>query len=160
MKPTPFSETVRTALIEEGKGRFTAVHKHGVYVTIPGDFFGTHIDGRIRAQYADIVGMTLYPEVEMAIQLDLHYGCAAIPVDNNLDASHEDSTIKNMIELSDVVPAYVRGVIERLRPLAANPPKLEQLMGNIIPANHRGLTKIKNAFLRENARKLIERYCK
>src|SRR3989338_6102899 len=153
MKPSPFSEAVRTALIEEGNLHFQQVHKHGVYVTIPGDFFGTPIEGRTRAQYAEIVGMTLFPEVEMAIQLDLHYGCAAIPVDNNLDASHEDSTIRNMTELSEVVPAFVSGAIKRLRPLAADPPKLEQLMGNIIPADERGLARIQNEFLRENARR-------
>lgn len=153
----PFSEGLRRILVDKGDGRiFPDIHDTGVYVTIPGDRFGTVAEGKRRAQYADVVGMTLSPEASMAMQLGLHYACAAFVVDMNTDANHEGETLRVMQELEPTVQAYVRALIPPAKEFARNPPKLEQLAGNLIPGNFK---RIENTYLRRFARELVEKYC-
>lgn len=159
--PRPaFSKELRELLLDEArKGNyFKDVHDHGTYVAIPGDRFGTSAEGRRRAQYADIVGMTLCPEAALALQLDLHYACAAFPVDVDTDANHEGQTLAVMQRLSadDKVPAYITHVVERALELSL-PERLLQLEGNLIPGKIEG---IENEYLRTVAQELIEKYCK
>lgn len=160
MRPSPFSSEVRKVLIEQGTHFFQKVHDTGVYVTIPGDDFGTKIEGRIRAQYAEVVGMTLFPEETIARQLGMHYAVAALPVDVNEDANHERATLRIMHELGLVVQPFVAAAVAELQAFAQSLPPLEQLIGNIIPVNPDQLSLIKNRYLRQTAQELREKYCK
>ncbi len=158
--PRPaFSPLVRGILIEEARtGKyFKYVHDRGTYVTIPGDRFGTTAEGKRRATYADIVGMTVCPEAAMAMQLGMHYACAAFPVDVDTDANHEGQTLAVMQRLStpDKVPAYIARVVENARTLEL-PDRLPQLRGNIIPGNSDW---IENNYLRKVAIDLTAKYC-
>lgn len=153
----PFSEELRRIVRREGEGLFPYVHNEAVYVTIPGDRFGTVTEGKIRSQYADVVGMTLSPEAAMALSLGMHYACVAFPVDENLDANHEGGTLKVMGELSEVVPTYVSRLVEKAVPFAKQVGPLEQLVGNIIPGK---LDTLKNKYLRDIAQELIHTYCR
>lgn len=154
----PFSEGLRRILIDEGGDVFSFLRAYdtNVYVTIPGDRFGTFAEGNRRSRYADVVGMTLSPEASMAMQLGLHYACAAFVVDVNIDANHDGGTLKVMKELEPAVQAYVRALIPPAKEFARDPLKLEQLAGNLIPGK---LERIENQFLREIARELVEKYC-
>ena len=162
--PIPaFSEKLREILYNcanEGNVgyKFNGIHFGGTCVVIPGDRFGTKAEGRVRAQYAETVGMTICPSASMAMQLGMHYAVAAFPVDKNLDASHEHGTLEVMGRLSAIerVPAYIANVVERAREFTENPDVLPQLMGNIIPGD---TSRIKNIFLREIAEELLEVYC-
>lgn len=156
--PNPaFSEGLRRILFSESFGLFPSVHQIAVYVTIPGDRFGTVAEGKKRAGYADIVGMTLCPEAAMAMQLDMHYACAAFPVDMNTDANHKGKTLRVMEEMEPAVQAYVHRLIQPAKAFARDPPKLEQLAGNLIPGK---IERIENQFLREIAQGLVEKYCR
>ena len=159
--PRPaFSEQLRAILIEKATEEiyFRQVHHDGRYVTIPGDRFGTTAEGKKRAGYADIVGMTICPEASMAMQLDLHYAVAAFVVDNDTDASHENGTLEVMQRLSasERVPMFITRVVERAQTLEL-PSRLPQLDGNIIPGDIR---KIENQYLRKAAEELIAKYCR
>ena len=156
-----FSEEVRRILInvgEDGFGKFDKVVRNATYVCISGDSFGTAAEGKIRAQYADIVGMTACPEASMAQQLGLHYAIAAFPVDHDSDANHEGGTLAIMQKLSehDRVPAYVNEVLEAAKRIAANAPRLNQLVGNVIPGN---ALAIENKYLRAIAEDIMRDYC-
>ncbi len=157
--PRPaFSPSLRGILIScarEMAELFEEVHEEAVYVTIPGDRFGTAAEGRKRAEYADIVGMTACPEAAMAVQLNLHYALAAFPVDIDSDANHEGKTVEVMRTLSspEKVPAYVDRVIERALKLPSTP--LSQLKGNIIPGD---VDLIENPLLRKAACELLQMY--
>ncbi len=161
--PRPaFSEGLRKILLEEGTNRayFTAVCRGDeAYVTIPGDRFGTEAEGKKRAEYADIVGMTACPEASMAMQLNMHYAIAAFVVDNDADASHEHGTLEVMKRLSEPnrVPAYIVAVIERAKEFAETAGPLPNLRGNIIPGD---TLRIRNPNLGEIADELVQTYCK
>jgi len=160
--PRPaFSPELRHILIEEAKkGRyFRKVVEQGTYICIPGDRFGTTAEGKKRAKYAHIVGMTACPEAALAIQAGLHYAVAAFPVDYDLDANHEGQTLQVMGRLSQPnrVPAYIERVIERAKIFAADTPLLPQLKGNIIPIKN--VHQIENENLRAIAQELMEKYC-
>lgn len=160
--PNPsFSQKVRgiligEATIDEPTG-FSALEK-GVYVTIPGDRFGTAAEGSKRAAYADVVGMTLCPEASMAMQLGLHYACAALVVDVNLDANHEGGTLQVMGELGPAVQRYVKQLIPPAREFARDPPRLDQLVGNIIPGKMARAPGYCPA-LGRIAEELVKKYC-
>ena len=159
--PRPaFSPSLREILLgcaKEMKDQFPEIHEEAVYVTIPGDRFGTAAEGKKRALYAHVVGMTGCPEAAMAVQLNLHYALVAFPVDVDSDANHEGQTLEVMRRLSssEKVPAYVDRVIKRV--LKLEPTLLPQLKGNIIPGD---LNLIENVVLRQAASELIEMYCR
>lgn len=164
--PRPaFSKEVREALLKCGAdylrsvsdepGHFVCLHE-GVYVTIPGDPFGTDAEGKKRSAYADIVGETGCPEASMAMQAGLHYAVAAFPVDMDRDANHEGGTLKIMGEMSRFVPSYISDVVNELREFAQDPPIVKNLVGNIIPGD---TNRIRNHHLKDIADKLIETYC-
>lgn len=132
------------------------IHEKGVYVTIPGDRFGTTAEGAVRKQYADIVGMTCCPEASIALQLGLHYALAAFPVDKDNDANHEGGTLEVMKMMSrpHKVPALLEMTIEATDTSTLESPT--QLRGNIIPGD---TSRISNPHLRSIADGLINTYC-
>ena len=158
----PFSEGLREIIyrcaIRTDYG-FGGVINGGTYVTIPGDNFGTRAEGLKRRQYATIVGMTANPELDMALQLGLHYAIVAFPVDKDLDANHTHGTLKVMHELSqpNMVPAYMTAVVQEARTFAESPGQLPQLKGNIIPCKNPEI--IGNEYLRRFAIELMRDYC-
>ncbi len=158
--PNPaFSEGLRRILFSESFGLFPSVHQTAVYVTIPGDRFGTRAEGRMRSQYADIVGMTLSPEASMAMQLGMHYACAAFPVDRNTDANHEGETVRIMHEMGPAVQRYVHALLPPAKEFARDPPKLAQLLGNIIPGKMERVPGYCPA-LGRIAEELVQKYCR
>ena len=159
-----FSEGLRELLIKAGRdlvgedeNRFHCLHEAGTYVCIPGDDFGTKAEGYRRAREgADIVGMTLCPEARMAIQLDLPYACVALPVDLDLDANHERSTLRVMGELGPVVQEYIRRLVPPARAFAEQEHRLPQLEGGIIAQR---FDRILNPYLHQFAHELQAKYC-
>jgi len=144
-------------LVGEGENRFHCLHRSGTYVCIPGDRFGTQAEGYVRAQQgADVVGMTLCPEASMAIQLDLPYACVALPVDLDLDANHERSTLRVMGELGPVVQEYIRRLVPPARAFAEQEHRLPQLEGGIIAQR---FDRILNPYLHQFAHELQAKYC-
>ncbi|MBI3032026.1 MTAP family purine nucleoside phosphorylase [Candidatus Woesearchaeota archaeon] len=160
--PNPaFSPELREILLKTAgeKRYFEEVKPTGTYVCIPGDRFGTRAEGIRRLYHGKIVGMTICPEASMAMQLGLHYACAAIVVDNNFDANHEGGTLKVMEELSapDKMPAYVTEAVKKACEYAKTAQSIPQLRGNIIPDD---LNRIRNPHLRAIASDLVKVYCK
>ncbi len=169
--PRPaFSEGLRRILIDTARqgnyfGRTFMVkniRSKGTYVVIPGPRFGTKAEGNIRAKYAHIVGMTVCPEVNLAMELGMQYACAAFVVDRDFNAKHEQ-TLRIMGRLSEPhrVPAYLAALIQHLKEYAQSPSPLTQLQGNIIPCSAETIeVRISNPILRQAARELMETYCK
>lgn len=158
----PFSPQVRSILLSSAKSiedHVEAVVNGGVYVCIPGDRFGTAAEGRKRAKYADIVGMTVCPEACMAQQLGIHYAAVACVVDADADANHSGKTVAMMKAFSDpkVLPEMLEIAVKKAKRLAANPPLFHKrvLHGNIISGS---LDRISNDILSERAELIIKRY--
>lgn len=155
--PRPaFSEELQRICYREASHFKLKAHLGGTYVAIPGDRFGTTAEGRKRANYADIVGMTVCPEASLALQLGLYYVALAFVVDLDTDANHQSKTLETMKKLSVVVPDYLNRVIKAAELFASNPPLLPQLKGNIIADD---INRIENPVLRGIAKELISNYC-
>ncbi|MFH1440034.1 MAG: hypothetical protein ABIG89_05685 [Candidatus Woesearchaeota archaeon] len=152
-----FSEGLRKILIDcakESDDCFEEVHEQGTYVCIPGDSFGTEGEHNKRKQYADIVGMTIFPEA-LAFLFGMPYASAAFVVDLDKDASHEHGTRAIMRKMSEPhrVPAYMQRVINKTRIFVSNLDNIKkdisiQLVGNIIDYCPE---KIENKYLRHIA---------
>ena len=79
----PFCEHLRKYLIETGRGLGITVHDRGTYICIEGPRFSTRAESRVWKDVfkADIIGMTLVPEVNLACEAQLCYATLAMVTD-------------------------------------------------------------------------------
>jgi len=79
----PFCEHLRRILIETGRSLGITVHDKGIYICIEGPRFSTRAESRIWKEVfkADIIGMTLVPEVNLACEAQLCYATLAMVTD-------------------------------------------------------------------------------
>lgn len=137
-KPTPFYQELSDILHNvalEYEDKFNGVRKGKVYVSIPGDNFGTVAEGRKRKNDgAHIVGMTIAQESIIALQLDLPYAAVAFPVDYDINANHVNQTLKwfKFYSEKERIPDYLTSVVEKLRDFRPKP-QYEKISGNLIP---------------------------
>ncbi len=86
----PFCEHLRKYLIETAKELGYRVHGKGTYICIEGPRFSTRAESRIWRDVfkADIIGMTLVPEVNLACEAQLCYATLALVTDYDVWAEH------------------------------------------------------------------------
>lgn len=86
----PFCECLRKRLIDAAQRAGATVHARGTYVCIEGPRFSTRAESRIWRDVfkADIVGMTLVPEVNLACEAQLCYATLAMVTDYDVWAEH------------------------------------------------------------------------
>ncbi|BEP18165.1 S-methyl-5'-thioadenosine phosphorylase [Pyrofollis japonicus] len=79
----PFCEHLRKLIIETGKQLGYTIHEKGTYICIEGPRFSTRAESRIWKEVfrADIIGMTLVPEVNLACEAQLCYATLALVTD-------------------------------------------------------------------------------
>ena len=79
----PFCEDLRGRLVEAARGLGYPVHDRGTYVCIEGPRFSTRAESRVWKEVfkADIIGMTLVPEVNLACEAQLCYATLAMVTD-------------------------------------------------------------------------------
>ena len=79
----PFCEQLRRLLIDTAKRLGYPVHEQGTYICIEGPRFSTKAESRIWKEVfkADIIGMTLVPEVNLACEAQLCYATLALVTD-------------------------------------------------------------------------------
>ena len=86
----PFCEDLRARLIETTKSLGYPVHDRGTYVCIEGPRFSTRAESRVWKEVfkADIIGMTLVPEVNLACEAEMCYATLAMVTDYDVWADH------------------------------------------------------------------------
>ncbi len=79
----PFCEDLRLKLVEATRSLGYPVHEKGTYVCIEGPRFSTRAESRVWKEVfgADIIGMTLVPEVNLACEAELCYATLAMVTD-------------------------------------------------------------------------------
>ncbi len=77
----PFCPELRDIFVSEAKDMGWRVHDVGTYICIEGPRFSTRAESRMFRQYADIIGMTLVPEVNLARELAMCYVTLATVTD-------------------------------------------------------------------------------
>lgn len=79
----PFCEQLRQEIITVGKELGFRIHERGTYICIEGPRFSTRAESRIWKDVfkADIIGMTLVPEVNLACEAQICYATIALVTD-------------------------------------------------------------------------------
>lgn len=77
----PFCTEMGSLFAREAKRLGIAHHTSGTYVCIEGPRFSTRAESRMFRQFADIIGMTLVPECQLARELDICYTSLATITD-------------------------------------------------------------------------------
>ncbi len=113
----PFCLTLRNLLIESAKELGFRFHERGTYICIEGPRFSTRAESRVWRDVfkADIIGMTLVPEVNLAREACMHYATIALITDYDVWADH---------------PVTAEEVA---RVMSENISKAKKLLTNVIP---------------------------
>ncbi|BDB98930.1 S-methyl-5'-thioadenosine phosphorylase [Saccharolobus caldissimus] len=84
----PFCEHLRRLAIETARELNITVHESGTYICVEGPRFSTRAESRVwREVYkADIIGMTLVPEVNLACEMQMCYATIAMVTDYDVFA--------------------------------------------------------------------------
>ena len=78
----PFCPELRVLFTEAAENLAIPVHRQGTYVCIQGPRFSTRAESKLfRSWGADVVGMTLYPEVALAREVEMCYVSLAMVTD-------------------------------------------------------------------------------
>jgi 5'-methylthioadenosine phosphorylase len=112
----PFCPELSRVFIEKGRGLGLRIHPKGTYVCVEGPRFSTRAESRMFREHADIIGMTLVPEINLAIEAGMCYVSVAMITDYDVWADK---------------PVDVKEV---LATMAANTENVKKLMSAAIPA--------------------------
>lgn len=79
----PFCEFLRSKIIDVGRDLGYRIHGSGVYICIEGPRFSTKAESRVWREVfkADIIGMTLVPEINLACEAQICYSTLAMVTD-------------------------------------------------------------------------------
>ncbi|MCE4619594.1 MAG: S-methyl-5'-thioadenosine phosphorylase [Desulfurococcales archaeon] len=117
----PFCEDLRARLVETTKSLGYPVHDRGTYVCIEGPRFSTRAESRVWKEVfkADIIGMTLVPEVNLACEAEMCYATLAMVTDYDVWADHPVT--------AEEVERIMTSNVERARKILYNLiPKLQE----------------------------------
>lgn len=79
----PFCPILRKLIFDVGSSLNVRIHPRGTYVCIEGPRFSTRAESRVWKEVfrADVIGMTLVPEVNLAREAEMHYATIALVTD-------------------------------------------------------------------------------
>jgi len=115
---SPFCEPLRNLIIRCAKDVGIKMHEKGTYLVIEGPRFSTKAESRLwRMWGADIIGMTLVPEVTLAREIGICYANVAMITDYDVWAERPvtaEEVIRVMRENVDKCGKLIKGVLSRV----------------------------------------------
>jgi len=109
----PFNEQLRTTIITTAKKMNLRIHENGTLITIEGPRFSTRAESRMfRTWGADIINMSVSPEVILANELDIPY--ATIAMSTDYDSWKMDEKPVTWEEVLEVFEKNVHNVVNLL----------------------------------------------
>jgi 5'-methylthioadenosine phosphorylase len=109
----PFSEDLRTLLIESAKELNLKFHETGTVVTIEGPRFSTRAESEMfRIWGADVINMSIAPEAILANEAGIPY--AAVAMSTDYDCWKEDEAPVTWDEILEIFSKNVNNVIALL----------------------------------------------
>jgi 5'-methylthioadenosine phosphorylase len=116
----PFCTTLRELIIGAGKALTLSMTGKGTYLCIEGPRFSTRAESRMFRQFADIIGMTAVPEVQLAREAEICYSTIAMVTDYDVwaekpvDAREVEETIMaNMKNIQALLKAVIPKVPDK-----------------------------------------------
>jgi 5'-methylthioadenosine phosphorylase len=113
----PFCEDLRSLLSEICKKLKISYHDRGTYVCIEGPRFSTRAESKMFRSFADIIGMTLVPEAQLARELGICYSSLAMITDYDVWADkpvNVAEVVKTMKENAEKIQKIVGIALTRL----------------------------------------------
>ncbi len=97
----PICGELRNIFIKEAKRNKIPYHPVGTYVCVEGPRFSTRAESQMFRAFADVIGMTLCPEAQLARELEICYVSLAMVTDYDVWAEHPvdvDTILRTMSE--------------------------------------------------------------
>lgn len=113
----PFCSELRELFIKEAKRIKAPHHKEGTYVCIEGPRFSTRAESRMFRAFADVIGMTLCPEIQLARELEMCYVSLAMITDYDVWAEHPvdvETVLRTMAENMDKIKALIQATLPKI----------------------------------------------
>ncbi|MCJ7517830.1 MAG: S-methyl-5'-thioadenosine phosphorylase [Methanomassiliicoccales archaeon] len=113
----PFCRELRQLFTKEGKRLRMTIHPNGTYVCIEGPRFSTRAESRMFRSFGDIIGMTLVPECQLAIEQEMCYVSLAMITDYDVWADRPvdaATVVRTMTENSDNIRKLVTSTIPKI----------------------------------------------
>lgn len=111
----PFCPELTRTFHEAARKLKLPVRKGGTYLCIEGPRFSTRAESRMFRQFADVIGMTLVPEAQLARELEMCYLSIATSTDYDVWADRPVS-VKEILKVLDQNVANARRLIVRALP--------------------------------------------
>ena len=97
----PFCPELREVFIREAEAMGIDYHSKGTYVCIEGPRFSTRAESRMFRNFADIIGMTLVPECQLAREMEMCYVSLAMITDYDTWSEHPVDTATVMATMTE-----------------------------------------------------------
>lgn len=113
----PFCDELRKIFIAEAKKQKIPIHNRGTYVCVEGPRFSTRAESQMFRAFADIIGMTLVPECQLARELEMCYVSLAMITDYDVWAERPvdvETILKTMAENMDKIKALITSAIPKI----------------------------------------------
>ncbi len=113
----PFCPEIRKVLIGSAKELGLQFKETGTYICIEGPRFSTRAESRMFRQFADIIGMTLVPEINLARELEICYANISMVTDYDVWADKPVDTkevLETMAKNIDNVKALLKLAVPRI----------------------------------------------
>jgi 5'-methylthioadenosine phosphorylase len=113
----PFCPELRGLFSKSAKELKLQHHDKGTYVCIEGPRYSTKAESAMFRQFAQVIGMTLVPEIVLARELNLCYGSVAMVTDYDVWKEHcvtHEEVTRVMAENSEKIKALLKAVIPKI----------------------------------------------
>ena len=114
----PFCPDINGTVYREARSKNIESHNGGTYICVEGPRFSTRAESRMFRQFADIIGMTLVPEINLAMERAMCYSTIATITDYDVWAEKPVDAmevIKTAKENEEKVKTILSGVIPKLK---------------------------------------------
>jgi len=114
----PFCSELRDLFFKEAKKLKIPVHQTGNYICIEGPRFSTRAESRFFKNFADIIGMTLIPEVILARELEICYLSLAMITDYDVYQKRPvsaEEVIRTMKENLEKIKKLLKVTIPKIK---------------------------------------------
>ncbi len=113
----PFCSELRNLFFKEAKKLKIPAHQKGTYFCIEGPRFSTRAESKFFRNFADIIGMTLIPEVALARELEMCYLSLAMITDYDVYQKRPvvaEEVIRTMKENLEKIKNLLKTTIPRI----------------------------------------------
>jgi 5'-methylthioadenosine phosphorylase len=114
----PFCPELRSLFYKEAKKIKILTSQNGTYFCIEGPRFSTRAESKFFRNFADIIGMTLIPEANLAKEMEICYLSLAMITDYDVWQPHPvdlEEVIKTMAKNQDSIKRLLKAVIPKIK---------------------------------------------